>query len=103
MLSDAEVAQGLKDVRDLAGRAQTLLASDPAGAAAAVEQMYQRWYQFEGTVRKTDKSLYLDMEDALTKIRRGVDQRDTAKIGTGVTDLGAKIGAYLAAHPGGKP
>ena len=39
---------------------------------AMVAQMYDTWYEFEGTVRKQEKNLYLQMEDGLSAIKAGV-------------------------------
>ena len=61
--------------------------------------MYDTWYGFEGTVRKNEKSLYLQMEDGLADIKAGVEKNDPARVDKGVQELEEGSQAYLAKHP----
>src|SRR5262245_39093115 len=48
----AQVTAGLAEVRKLAATAKATLGTDQAGAQRTVKGMYDKWYEFEGTVRK---------------------------------------------------
>ncbi|MBI2705732.1 MAG: hypothetical protein HYX32_10655 [Actinobacteria bacterium] len=95
----AEVTAGLADVQKLAADAKAQLTSDPAAAKQSTKAMYDRWYDFEGTVRKNDKSLYLPMEDGLAAIKAGVEQNDPTKVDRGINDLQTSASQYLAKFP----
>jgi len=99
IVTDAEVTAGLTEVRKIAAQIKTALPSNPADASRLSGDMYKRWFTFEGTVRKNDKNLYLQMEDGLAAIKAGVEQNRPDKVDKGIADLESGATAYLAAHP----
>jgi uncharacterized cupredoxin-like copper-binding protein len=101
IVSDAEVIRGLADVRELAGTILDQLGSDPAEAERTAEAMNDRWFEFEGTVRKRDVDLYLQMEDGLSGIKAGIEKRDIDRVQRAKDDLDEAAEAYLAAAPEG--
>jgi hypothetical protein len=97
--TDAEVAQGLAEVQALADRAVEQLATDKAAATATVEQLYDTWYAVEGTIKRNDVSTYLDLEDGLGAVKRGVDQGDQAKASGGAAAFATSAASYLSRFP----
>jgi len=95
----AEVTAGLADVRQQAATIKTTLTTDQAGAEAQSRAMYDRWFEFEGTVRKNDKNLYLQMEDGLAAIKAGAEQNRADKVDKGLKDLEEGATAYLVKFP----
>lgn len=89
----AEVVAGLRDVSAMA-------ASIAAGRGddAAVDALYERWFEVEGTVRATDRDRYLDMEDQLAAVKGGVRDGDDAKVDAAAAALATVIDAYIGAH-----
>jgi hypothetical protein len=101
IVSDAEVAQGLADVRAMAAEIPRQLSTDPVEAEQKAEAIYDRWFEFEGTVRHTDTDLYLQMEDGLSGIKAGIEERDADRVQRGMDDLDQAADAYLANQQGG--
>jgi hypothetical protein len=100
IVSDAEVTQGLAEVRAMAAEIPTLLSTDAADAEQTAEAMYDRWFEFEGTVRQTDTDLYLQMEDGLSGIKAGIEDEDPDRVQRGIDDLEQAATAYLANQQG---
>jgi len=94
-----EVTAGLAEVQRIAGTLEATRAKDEAAARVDLERMYERWYEFEGTVRANDKDLYLQMEDGLGSIKIGVQENRPDRIVSGIADLAAGVTAYRAANP----
>jgi hypothetical protein len=94
----AEVTEGLADVRALADQVVAQLDADQASAERTVDAMYDRWFEFEGTVRRDDTDLYLQMEDGLSGVRAGVEDRELDRVERGLADLAEAADAYLATH-----
>jgi uncharacterized cupredoxin-like copper-binding protein len=90
----AEVAAGLKALEATAAD----IAADEGADDAAVDAMYVQWFEFEGTVRATDRDLYLDMEDQLAAIKTGVHDGDHDKVAAAAEKLRTVIDSYIAAH-----
>jgi hypothetical protein len=99
IVPDAAVAAGLATVRSAAAAIKMTLPTDQTAAKAKVTAMYDTWFTFEGTVRRNDKNLYLQMEDGLAAIKAGVEQDRTDKVDKGIADLEAGATAYLGARP----
>lgn len=99
IVSPAKVAAGLATARPLVKAAALLAGAGGAKADAAVTTLYDTWYTFEGTIRKTDQAVYLDMEDALVAIKAGAQQKDAAKATKGAADFLRLSDQYLAKFP----
>ena len=99
IVSNAEVTEGLADVRAKAAEVVGKLSTDPEAAAETSDAMFDSWFGFEGTVRKNDQDLYLQMEDGLTGIKAGVEDEDVDRARRGKDDLDEAAEAYLAGGP----
>ena len=88
---DAEVAAGLKRLRVVAG---TVAAA--GGGNEARDAVETVWQPIEGTVKKNEPELYLDVEDSFELLSSG-DPGDAQR---GRQRLDRAIDAYLAKHPG---
>ena len=99
VVSNAAVAQGLAALMPLAAASSSQIASGSEGAEAAVAAMYEKWFEFEGTVRRNDQGTYLDLEDALGAIKAAQTTGDAAKAAKGAADLASMSSAYLAKFP----
>ncbi len=98
VVSDAEVTKGLDEVTAIMGTLQARRVADETDARAGLEEMYNKWFEFEGTVRQNEKDLYLQMEDGLVSVKIGVQENRIPKIVTGVADFETARAAYLAKH-----
>ena len=92
---DAAVGAGLVKLKGVAER----IADSPDGdaAEAAAEGLEPVWQPIEGTVKKNEPDLYLDVEDSFERLESG--DLDNAK--QGAHDLEKAVDAYLAKHPEG--
>ncbi|MBW8826469.1 MAG: hypothetical protein JF603_08980 [Acidobacteria bacterium] len=91
----AELVAGLAAVKALAAGVPSLEGGEADRAVAA---LYTRWFRVEGTVRATDRDLYLDMEDQLAAIKGGVDDGDGDRVTAAAAELATVIDSYFAAH-----
>ena len=99
IVSATEVAAGLASTKPLLETAASLAGVDGPKGQRAVTAVYDAWYAFEGTIRKTDQAIYLDMEDALVAVKAGVQQKDAAKASKGSADFTRLANRYLAKFP----
>ena len=99
VVPDTEVAKGLGEVTAIMGTLQARRVADETDARAGLDEMYTKWFEFEGTIRKNEKDLYLQMEDGLVSVKIGVQENRIPKIVTGVADFETARAAYLAKHP----
>jgi hypothetical protein len=88
---DAEVAAGLKQLKGVAATAAAAGGGDEA--RDAVEKV---WQPIEGTVKKNEPDLYLEVEDSFEQLSSG----DAGAAKRGSQRLDRAIDAYLAKHPG---
>jgi hypothetical protein len=91
---DAEVTAGLaalKVVGDKVGAA-----ADGATSKEVAEGLEPVWQPIEGTVKKNEPDLYLDIEDSFQRMESG--DLDNAK--KGATAMQEAVDDYLAKHPG---
>jgi hypothetical protein len=88
---DAQVTAGLEQLKGVG--ATVAAAGGGDGARDAVEKV---WQPIEGTVKKNEPDLYLDVEDSFELLSSG----DAAKARQGSQRLDQAIDAYLAKHPG---
>jgi hypothetical protein len=90
---DAEVGAGLVKLKGVA--ASVAGAADGAAAKDAAEGLEPVWQPIEGTVKKNEPDLYLDVEDSFQRLESG--NLDNAK--KGAQALNTAVDAYLAKHP----
>ena len=99
IVSNADVATGFAALVPLAATAAAKVAAKGGDSEAAVNDMYTKWFEFEGTVRRNDESVYLDMEDALVSVKAGQKDNDAAKASKGAAALVTLTATYLAKFP----
>jgi hypothetical protein len=88
---DAAVTAGLRRLKGVA--AAVAAAGGGHDARDAVEKV---WQPIEGTVKRNEPDLYLDVEDSFELLSDG-DATDAKR---GAQRLGSAVDAYLAKHPG---
>lgn len=88
---DMEVSAGLKRLKVVAATAAA--AGGGHDARDAVEKV---WQPIEGTVKKNEPDLYLDVEDSFELLTSG----DSGDAKRGRERLVQAVDAYLAKHPG---
>ena len=49
-----------------------------SGSVEDVDEMYEKWDAFEGTIKENKVDLYLTMEDSMASLRSAVEEGDTA-------------------------
>ena len=99
VVPDAEVTAGLAKVSGIMATLEARRIADEADARAGLEEMYNTWFEFEGTVRQKEKEAYLQMEDGLVSAKIGVQENRIPKIVSGIVDFEAARALYLAKHP----
>ena len=91
---DAEVGAGLVKLKGVAERVAD--APDAGASKSAAEGLEPVWEPIEGTVKKNEPDLYLDIEDSFQRMESG--DLDNAK--QGAQSMATAVDAYLAKHPG---
>ena len=91
---DAEVTAGLAALKTVGDK----VAGAPGGAAAklASKGLEPVWQPIEGTVKKNEPDIYLDIEDSFQRMESG----DAANAKKGAAAMATAVDAYLAKHPG---
>ncbi len=101
LVSNAKAAEGLKSLGLLAASASKEVASGASAAAkSTVDQAWDQWLAIEGRVKQNDTGAYLEFEDALSDLRIGADEQDSAKLKQGATAIGTLVAAYVVKFPG---
>ncbi len=103
LVSAAEVARGLSEVERLQDATLVLYATSPPAAQANITKIYDKWYEVEGTIRKNDKAMYLDLEDGLSAFKGGIQTDGATKAAAGKAAFTKAKLAYLDKFPGGTP
>jgi hypothetical protein len=80
--------------REVKGVAAAVAAAD--GGHDARDAVEKVWQPIEGTVKRSEPDLYLDVEDSFELLANG----DAADAKRGAQRLGRAVDAYLAKHPG---
>ncbi len=97
-VDDATVAAGLEQMpATIAAAIAAIGASDAKAKLDAIEEL---WASFEGTVRDTDATLYLAIEDQLTPLQRQIGGGDSAAAAATATTMSGLFTEYLEKHPG---
>jgi hypothetical protein len=91
---DAEVTAGLGELKGVGDKVAS--AADGAASKSAAQGLEPVWQPIEGTVKKNEPDLYLDIEDSFQRMESG--DLDNAK--RGARSMATAVDAYLAKHPG---
>lgn len=95
--TDAEVAAGLAQMQTLVDELEAA-GPDTQKAAAARDAMTPVWQSIEGTIKRNEPDIYVDIEDSMSLLSSGVEG-DEELGARGVTDIRASMTDYLAKHP----
>ena len=90
---DAEVTAGLTALKGVGNKVAA--SADGASSKEAAEGLEQVWEPIEGTVKKNEPDLYLEIEDSFQ--RMGSGDLDNAK--KGAAAMQSAVDDYLAKHP----
>lgn len=95
IVSDAEVATGI------ATSESDMQALATAGKATEeqVDELFEGWEGYEGTVKQNDPDTYLALEDALGAFKKAAAGSDQAGMTKALGDFTTAASAYLADHP----
>jgi hypothetical protein len=91
---DAAVSAGLVKLKAVG--AKVAATADGDSAQKAAEGLEPVWQPIEGTVKKNEPDLYLDVEGSFQRLESG----DLANVKAGARALTTAVDAYLAKHPG---
>jgi hypothetical protein len=91
---DAAVSAGLAKLKGVA--AKIAGAADGNGSKKASAGLEPVWQPIEGTVKKNEPDLYLEVEDSFQRLESG----NLANAKKGARALNTAVDAYLAKHPG---
>jgi hypothetical protein len=96
IVSDADVAAGIaKSEADM-----TALSTAGTPSDEQLDELFEDWEGYEGTVKENDPDTYLALEDALGAFKKAAGDTDEAGMVKAITDFTAASSAYLTAHPG---
>lgn len=96
IVSDADVAAGIaKSEADM-----TALSTAGTPSDEQIDELFEDWEGYEGTVKDNDPDTYLALEDALGAFKKAAADADQAGMAKAITDFTAASSAYLTAHPG---
>jgi hypothetical protein len=87
---------------DLAATQATMakLAADPTAATdQALDDLFNGWVGYEGTVKKNEVEMYLSFEDALAAFTKAGKAKDAAAMTAAAATFADTAKAYLAKHP----
>jgi hypothetical protein len=90
---DAEVTAGLTTLKGVGDK--VAVAADGAASKEAAEGLEEVWEPIEGTVKKNEPDLYLEIEDSFQRMSSG--DLDNAK--KGAAAMKTAVDDYLAKHP----
>lgn len=96
--TDAEVAAGLAEMQSSVDEIEAA-GPDTLRAAAADDALEPVWQRIEGTIKKNEPDVYLEIEDSMSLLAAGVEG-DEDKGTRGAEDMTAAIVRYLERHPG---
>lgn len=96
IVSDAEVTAGLAATQATMAK----LAANPELATdQALEDLFNGWVAYEGTVKKNEVEMYLTFEDALAAFTKAGKAKDAAGMTAAAATFAETAKAYLAKHP----
>jgi hypothetical protein len=98
IVPDSEVTAGLAELEAMGAEVVGATAAGNA-SAADVDAMYEKWEQFEGTIKQNEVDLYLTMEDNLANLRSAAEDGDAPAATAAMASLTEAAAAYLAKHP----
>ena len=97
-VSPTIVAAGLTKLPATIASAIAAISTPEAGAK--VDAIEQQWASFEGTVRDTDPTIYLAIEDQLGPLQHQIKNGEAAKAAVTAVTLSDMFTHYLTKHPG---
>src|SRR5581483_12009598 len=98
--TDAQVAEGLKLIQDIAAEAAERDKDKATQIADGIEDV---WKNIEDTVRGNDKDAYITFEDSFESLGSAAKAGDAAKAAKASEAIAAAVKTYLAKHPGDAP
>ncbi len=78
--------------------AAAIAAIGTPNAKATLAAIESQWFAFEGTVRDTDTTIYLAIEDQLTPLQRQIEKGDAATATTTAATLAGLFTEYTAKY-----
>lgn len=97
IVSDAAVATGLATTIGTLG---TLTADPSTATDEAVDEVFEQWETYEGTIKEQEVDSYLSFEDALASFKDAAEAGDAAKMATATEAFSTAAADYLTKHPG---
>lgn len=96
--SDADVAVGLAQLQALVDELEAA-GPDTTRAATARDAMTPVWLDIEGTIKRNEPDIYIDIEDSMALLSASVEG-DEEKGAVGLADIRSSMAAYLEKYPG---
>lgn len=97
--SAAEVASGLKKIREIAANTAEAAGKDITRAEELIEGIEPVWEEIEGTLKSNDKDAYVQLEDNFTLLKIGAKAGDADKASQASDKVAAAVTGYLGQHP----
>jgi hypothetical protein len=95
---DATVTAGIGAMRELFAQAAAAVDSG-ADASSFPDSIEGRWSKIEGTFKKNEPKLYLQVEDAMSTLDQAIEAKDGAKAQDAADSFSSAADSYLASHP----
>jgi hypothetical protein len=98
--SPTEVTAGLNQINSLASQIGLAASADAKAAKDLDNGIEPAWQAIEGTVRASDKDLYIRFEDDFAALSKAAAAGDGPKAQQASADIAGAVKAYLAKFPG---
>ena len=98
-VTDAKVTTGLTAMKTLFSDASSAVTSGAATASTFPDQLETQWKQIEGTVKKNEPNVYLDVEDSMSAMSDAIKNKKADAASAASTKFSDAVDTYLAKHP----
>jgi len=98
--SDADVAAGLADIKDISTSVADAVEAGSGDAKKLDDGIEPAWQPIEGTIKANDTDTYITFEDNFAVLSNAADDDDAGKARDAADLINTTADDYLAAYPG---
>jgi hypothetical protein len=95
----AKVTAGLTAMQTLFADAASAVGTGAAAASTFPDKLENEWKQIEGTIKKNEPDVYVDVEDSMSAMDDAIKNKKAGDATAAATKFSAAADAYLAKHP----
>lgn len=98
-VADSKVTTGLAGMKMLFSDAADAVRTKSGSPSIFPDQIENQWKQIEGTVKKNEPKVYLDVEDSMSAMNTAIEDAQADAAAAASAKFTAAVDAYLAKHP----